>query len=234
MTGEQIAFIALSAVAVITALGTIIARNPVHSAILLVLSFVGMAGLFALLGAEFLAVAQVIIYGGAILVLVVFVVMLVRMDDLPEMHAGHPVQLVVAPIVGVAAFLEVVAAVAGGFPLGSPGPWTPEIIQRVGGHAQALGRVLYSEYEFPFVVVSLVLVVAAIGAIALAKPAVEQQSMTLGTISLGTGRARTGLRRLERLALERRHGGEVAEGGDAAALANAALDETPVARQGRD
>lgn len=225
MTGEQVAFLALSAMAVITALGTIVARNPVHSGIMLVLSFVGMAGLFALLGAEFLAVAQVIIYGGAILVLVVFVIMLVRMDDLPEMHSGHPVQLVVAPIVGVAAFLEVVAAVASGFPLGSPGLWTPEIIQRVGGHAQAFGRVLYTDFLFPFIVVSLVLVVAAIGAIVLAKPSTTEEFDQLGTISLGQARSRIGLRRLERLAQES------SQRTDAAALANAALNQTPVARR---
>lgn len=227
MTGEQVAFLALSAMAVIAAIGTIIARNPVHSGIMLVLSFTGMAGLFALLGAEFLAVAQVIIYGGAILVLVVFVVMLVRMDDLPEMHAGHPVQLIVAPVVGVAAFLEVVAAVASGFPLGTSGPWTTQAIQAVGGHAQAFGRALYTDYLFPFIVVSLVLVVAAIGAIVLAKPSTTEELASGLTISLGQARSRTGLRRLERLALERR------QREDAAALANSALDETPAGRQGR-
>jgi NADH-quinone oxidoreductase subunit J len=215
-------------VAVITALGTILARNPVHSGFMLVLSFLGIAGLFVLLGAEFLAVAQVIIYGGAILVLVVFVVMLVRMDDLPEMHAGHPVQRVVAPIVGLAAFLEVVAAVASGFPRATLGPWTPQVIQAVGGHAQAFGRVLYTDYLFPFIVVSLVLVVAAVGAIVLAKPSRTEEVEALGTISLGQARARTGLERLE--ALARARGG----GDDPAALANAALEQTPALREGRE
>ena len=120
MTVQQIAFFALSAAAVIGALVTILARNPVHSGAMLVFSFFNVAGLFVLLGAEFLATAMVIIYGGAIMVLVVFVLMLVRLDDLPEMHPGHPVQMVVAPLVGLAAFLEVVAAVTmtGGVPLG--------------------------------------------------------------------------------------------------------------------
>jgi NADH-quinone oxidoreductase subunit J len=227
MTLEQVAFFALSAAAVLGALVTILARNPIHSGAMLVFSFFNIAGLFVLLGAEFLATAMVIIYGGAIMVLVVFVVMLVRMDDLPEMHAGHPVQLVVAPIVGLAAFLEVVAAVslAGRFPLGQAGPWTVEAIQAVGGNTQAFGRVLYSEYLFPFVVVSLVLLAAAVGAIVLAKPTREEEAATLGSISLSQARARTGLRRLEQLALERH------QRDDAAALANAALERTPIAER---
>jgi NADH-quinone oxidoreductase subunit J len=229
MTAEQIVFLALSGAAVLAALATILARNPVHCGALLVLSFVNVAGLFALLGAEFLAVAMAIIYGGAIVVLVIFVVMLVRMDDLPEMHAGHPIQMVVAPIVGAAAFLEVVAAVAGGFPLGTTGPWTVAAVQAVGGNVQAFGRVLYSEFLFPFVIVSLVLVVAAVGAIVLARPSrAEDLAAMLGTISLSQARARTGTRRLERLAAERR------QREDAAALANVALGETPAGRRERD
>lgn len=226
MTLEQIIFLAVSGAAVLTALGTIIARNPVHSAALLVLSFFNVAGLFVLLGAEFLAVAQVIIYGGAILVLVVFVVMLVRMDDLPEMHAGHPVQLIVAPIVGIAAFLEVVAAAAAGFPLGSGGPWTPEAIQSVGGNAQALGRVLNTEFMFPFITVSLVLLVAAIGAIVLARSTKTDEMQAGSGISLNEARAHTGIRHLQRLALAR------GERPDPAALANAALETRVGERQG--
>lgn len=226
MTLEQIIFLAVSGAAVLTALGTIIARNPVHSAALLVLSFFNVAGLFALLGAEFLAVAHVIIYGGAILVLVVFVVMLVRMDDLPEMHAGHPVQLIVAPIVGIAAFLEVVAAVAAGFPLGSGGPWTPEAIQAVGGNAQALGRVLNTEFMFPFIAVSLVLLVAAIGAIVLARSTKTEEMQAGSGISLNEARAHTGIRHLQQLALAR------GERPDPAALANTALETRVGERQG--
>jgi NADH-quinone oxidoreductase subunit J len=235
MTIEQLAFLALSGVAVLAALATILARNPIHSAAMLVLCFFNIAGLFVLAGAEFLAAAMVIIYGGAILVLVVFVVMLVRMNDLPEMHAGHPVQMIVAPVVGLAAFLEVLAVVtvAGGVPIGQSGVWTRQAVQAVGGNAQAFGRALYSEYLFPFVVVSLVLLAAAIGAIVLAKPSREEEVDMQLDISLSRARAHTGLRRLERLALERR------QREDAAAVANAALDETPEAealpaRPGRD
>lgn len=228
MTVEQIIFLALAGVAVLCALAAILARNPVHCGALVVLSFFNVAGLFAMLGADFLAVAQVIIYGGAIMVLVVFVVMLVQMDRLPEMHAGHPVQMVVAPIVGLAAFLEVVAAIAAGVPLGRGGPWTPEAIMAVGGPAQAFGLVLYTEYLFPFVVVSLVLLVAAVGAMVLARPSRTEEIAEIGTISLSRARARTGVRRLEGVVVDDR-----TSRGAAAAQANAALDQTPSGRRER-
>ena len=219
MTVEQLIFLVLSAAAVLTALGTIVARNPVHSGALLVLSFFNVAGLFVMLWAEFLAVAQVIIYGGAIMVLVVFVVMLVRMDDLPDMHAGHPVQRVVAPIVGLVVLLETVAVILVGFPLGSPGPWTPQAKLAVGGQAQAFGLVLYSEYLFPFVVVSLVLLVAAIGAMALAREGDITEDHQASTISLSRARARHGAELLDTVPP-----GEPVED-DVAAMANALLGQ---------
>ena len=83
MTIEQLAFGLLSVAAIIGALGTILARNPIHCGTALVFAFLNIAGLFVLAAAEFLATAMVIIYGGAIMVLVVFVIMLVRMDDQP-------------------------------------------------------------------------------------------------------------------------------------------------------
>lgn len=230
MSIEQIAFAVLSAAAVIGGLGTILARNPIHCGTALVFAFFNIAGLFVLASAEFLATAMVIIYGGAVMVLVVFVVMLVRMDDLPEMHPGHPVQMIVAPVVGVAAFVEVVLATTavGGFPIGQAGVWTPAATQAVGGTTQAFGRVLYSEYLFPFVVVSLVLLVAAIGAIALARQPGAADAEGAAGISLSQARARLAMERVEQLA--RARGGPV----DAAALANAALEQTPAVRQERE
>ena len=219
MTVEQLIFLVLSAAAVLTALGTIVARNPVHSGALLVLSFFNVAGLFVMLWAEFLAVAQVIIYGGAIMVLVVFVVMLVRMDDLPDMHAGHPVQRVVAPIVGLVVLLETVAVILVGFPLGSPGLWTPQAKLAVGGQSQAFGLVLYSEYLFPFVVVSLVLLVAAIGAMALAREGDIGEDHEVSTISLSRTRARHGSELLDDVPPDE----PIEE--DVAALANALLGQ---------
>ena len=88
-----------------------VASNPVHSAIFLVLCFFNVAGIFVMLGAEFLAVVQVIVYTGAILVLVLFVLMLVDPDDLPEFHAARPVQRYVGFLLGGILLLEVGVAI---------------------------------------------------------------------------------------------------------------------------
>jgi NADH-quinone oxidoreductase subunit J len=142
-----------------------------------------------MLGAEFVAVTQVIVYTGAILVLILFAIMLVRVEDLPEMYGGHPVQGIVGPILGIALFLEILAVIASTIPLGPVGSFTPDYIASVGGNIQAVGRSLYSDFLVPFEIASLVLLVGAIGAIVLARPddtAVREREIgKLFTISLG-------------------------------------------------
>jgi NADH-quinone oxidoreductase subunit J len=143
-----------------------------------------------MLGAEFLAVVQVIVYTGAILVLLLFVLMLVDPDDLPEFHTSRPVQRIVAVLLGIVLLLEVGVAILGRTITGQDGTATPENVALVGGNTQALGRTLYTEYLLPFEIASLVLTVGVVGAIVLALPerlgvAVRQRK---STISLGHGR----------------------------------------------
>jgi NADH-quinone oxidoreductase subunit J len=170
MPWDVIIFYMVAAVCVLGAIGVVAARNPVHSAIFLVLCFFNVAAVFVMLGAEFLAVVQVIIYTGAILVLVLFVLMLVDPDDLPEFHRGRPIQRAVGLLLGGMLLLEVGIAIIDRTVTGVPGDATPENVAAVGGNAQAVGRVLYSEYLLPFEIVSLVLTVGVIGAIVLALP----------------------------------------------------------------
>lgn len=188
MSGE-IAFGIFGALAALTSLLVILQRNPLHSALFLVISFINVACIYVLLGAEFVAVTQVIVYTGAVLVLILFAIMLVRAEDLPEMYGGHPVQGVVGPILGVALFLEIVAVIASTVPLGPAGSFTPDAIAAVGGNIQAIGRSLYSEFLVPFEIASLVLLVGAIGAIVLARPddtpVRVEETRQLFTISLG-------------------------------------------------
>ncbi|MGH2550879.1 MAG: NADH-quinone oxidoreductase subunit J, partial [Thermomicrobiales bacterium] len=96
MSWDVVVFYMLAAVCLLCASGVVVARNPVHSAIFLVLCFFNVAGIFVMMGAEFLAVIQVIVYTGAILVLMLFVLMLVDPDDLPEFHEGRPIQRALA------------------------------------------------------------------------------------------------------------------------------------------
>jgi NADH-quinone oxidoreductase subunit J len=186
MPWDVVIFFLIATVSVLCAGGVVAANNPVHSAIFLVLCFFNVAGIFVMMGAEFMAVIQVIVYTGAILVLVLFVLMLVDPDDLPEFHQGRPVQRAVATILGAVLLLEVAVVVIGRSVVGAQGGATPANIAAVGGNTQALGRVLYTDYLLPFEVVSLVLTVGVIGAIVLALPErLGERSYRRATISLG-------------------------------------------------
>jgi NADH-quinone oxidoreductase subunit J len=178
MAWNALFFYLLGIISVLAAIGMVAVRNPVHSAIFLVLTLFNTAGIFVMLGAEFLAAAQVIVYAGAVLVLMLFFLMLIDPQKLPERGGGHPVQRIVGPLLGVILFLEVAAAIANRAISGTTGNATPENILFVGGSTQALGNVL-----LPFEVVSLVLLIGVVGAIVLALP--ERLGERLATISLG-------------------------------------------------
>jgi NADH-quinone oxidoreductase subunit J len=197
MAWNTLIFYLLGGLAVLSALGMVVASNPVHSAIFLIFSFFNVAGIFVMLGAEFLAAVQVIVYAGAILVLVLFVLMLVDPEDLPEFHTARPVQRTVGLLLGALLMLELGLAiltrtVVGGFDqelypgiLGFPA--IPENVAAVGGNTQAVGNVIFSQYVLAFEVISLVLLVGVVGAIVLALPERlgEQVRQRTGTISLG-------------------------------------------------
>src|SRR5680860_728607 len=168
MPWEVIIFYLIAATSIAAAAGMVIARNPVHSAVFLVICFIQVAAVFVMLGAEFLAVIQIIVYTGAILVLLLFVLMLVDPDDLPEFHLGRPIQRAVGAILGLILLLEVAVAVVTRTITGRQGSATLENIELVGGNTQALGRVIYTNYLLAFEVVSLVLTIGILGAIVLA------------------------------------------------------------------
>jgi NADH-quinone oxidoreductase subunit J len=174
MSAEAIVFDILAAIAVVAAAGVVLARNPVHSAVSLVVAFINVAAIYLILRAEFLAAVQIIVYTGAILVLVLFVVMLVHQEDLPEFHGGRPVQQLLGFILGLALFGEVAVGILTRTAVGQPGPWTPEAVAAVGGNTQAIGQVLYSGYVLPVQTTALVLLVATIGALVLARPEVPR------------------------------------------------------------
>jgi hypothetical protein len=112
-----------------------------------------------------------------------FLLLLVDPQALPERSGGHPVQRIVGPLLGIILFLEVAAAIANRAMVGEAGNATPQNIAFVGGSTQALGNVLFTQYLLPFEIVSLVLLVGVTGAIVLALPA--RLGERLGTISLG-------------------------------------------------
>jgi NADH-quinone oxidoreductase subunit J len=170
MPWEVIIFYFIAATSIAAAAGMVIARNPVHSAVFLVICFIQVAAIFVMLGAEFLAIIQIIVYTGAILVLLLFVLMLVDPEDLPEFHVGRPVQRAVGVILGLILLLEVAVAITTRTISGRQGNATLENIELVGGNTQALGRVIYTDQLLAFEIVSMILTVGVLGAIVLALP----------------------------------------------------------------
>lgn len=190
MPWDVLFFYLIGGASVLCALGVVAARNPVHSGIFLVLSFLNVAGIFVMMGAEFLAVIQVIIYTGAILVLLLFVIMLVDPNDLPSFHTAQPLQRYLSFLLGAVLLLEVGAAIITRTGLVGVGPASPDAVAAVGGNVQALGRRIYTNYLLAFEVTSLILTVGVIGAVVLALPERlgERIGTRRGTISLSHGR----------------------------------------------
>ncbi len=188
MAAEVLIFNLLSAVAIVSAVAMITMRNPVHSAIALVLTFVNVAAIFIMLRAEFLAAVQIIVYTGAVLVLILFVLMLVNPDDLPEFHSGKPMQNVFGFGVGLILLAEISVAILTRTVVAEPGPWNEEGVAAAGGNVQVIGQLLYSGYVLPIQATALVLLAATIGALFLGRPDEDQEPTpkrrTVATISL--------------------------------------------------
>jgi NADH-quinone oxidoreductase subunit J len=140
-------------------------RNPIHSALSLLIMFFHVAGLYVTLHAEFLAAVQIIVYAGAILVLYLFVVMLLNLKHDERYHRQWPIAALVGGILVVEGTVLALLKVQAGPKTDSTETAAVEGL----GNTEALGDVLYTSYLFPFEVASLILLVAMIGAIVLAK-----------------------------------------------------------------
>ncbi|MBK8009285.1 MAG: NADH-quinone oxidoreductase subunit J [Rhizobiales bacterium] len=182
MTVPAFFFYLFSAIAVASAFMVIAGRNPVHSVLWLILTFVNAAGLFLLIGAEFLAMMLVVVYVGAVAVLFLFVVMMLDVD-FAELREGFLQYLPVGALVGLIFLVELVLVV--GSWVASPGI-TSAITQPIPNPAQvtnteAIGRVLYTTYVHYFQLAGIVLLVAMIGAIVLTlhhRPNVKRQNIS--------------------------------------------------------
>jgi NADH-quinone oxidoreductase subunit J len=166
---QWFSFFVLSFVAVSTGITVIIVKNPVHSALFFVLMLFHLAGIFILLGAEFIAMIQIMVYAGAILVLFLFVIMLLKLREGPSVSPFHPSQRFIAPVLGILLLMEVIYIIGANVQLGTPGTYTPEKIAALGGNVQAVGTVLYTTYLLPFEIASVILLLAAVGAVVLAR-----------------------------------------------------------------
>ncbi len=174
-------FYLFAAICIASAFMVIAAKNPVHSVLFLILAFVNAAGLFVLMGAEFLAMILIVVYVGAVAVLFLFVVMMLDVD-FAELRQGFLQYLPVGAVVGLVMLIELVLVV---------GAWAiaPEVQQAITTpippiarmlNTEAIGHVLYTRYVYFFQAAGLILLVAMIGAIVLTlrhKPNVRRQNI---------------------------------------------------------
>ncbi len=178
---NAIFFYLFAGITVASAVMVVTAKNPVHSVLFLILAFVNAAGLFVLLGAEFLAMILIVVYVGAVAVLFLFVVMMLDVD-FAELRQGFLSYLPVGALVGAVLLAELLVVV---------GAWAigPEVAQAVTApipppsvinNTQALGLVLYTRYVYFFQAAGVILLVSMIGAIVLTlqhKPSVRRQNI---------------------------------------------------------
>jgi NADH-quinone oxidoreductase subunit J len=178
MIVQQLVFYLLSAVAVAAGVMVISARNPVHSVLFLILAFFNAAGLFVLLGAEFLAMVLVVVYVGAVAVLFLFVVMMLDINFV-RLREGFLQYLPVGGLIGLILLVELVL-VLGSWALGPEQAFAERPAPPGVSNIEALGDLFYTDYFYLFQAAGLILLVAMIGAITLTlrrRPNVRKQDI---------------------------------------------------------
>jgi NADH-quinone oxidoreductase subunit J len=165
MTFSEFVFYFFSAILVLSALGVITARNPVHAALLLVLAFCTSAALWMQLQAEFLAITLVLVYVGAVMVLFLFVVMMLDIN-LARLREGFWSYLPLGGVVALLLVAEMVIVLGGRYAgfgdMPAPPPLPPGY-----SNTKELGRLIYTDYVYPFEIAAVILLVAIVSAIAI-------------------------------------------------------------------
>ena len=200
-------FYVFASLTVLAGAMVIVAKNPVHAVLFLILAFFNAAGLFILLGAEFLAMLLVIVYVGAVAVLFLFVVMMLDID-FAQLREGFQRYAPVGALIGGVLFLQILLAVGVWQSAPAANVLRLNPIEPGVENTRAIGRVLYTDYVFLFQASGLVLLVAMIGAIVLTlreRPGTRRQdvatqiaragSVNLRSIPTGAGLRETGVER---------------------------------------
>jgi len=165
MTIQLVVFIVLALIAISAALGMISSRNSVYAALLLIVNFCAIAVLYLTLNAPFIAVAQVAVYAGAIMVLFLFVIMLLGAEQLPANNKVLPWQRPAALTLGVLLIAETVFIFVTRLDWQGPNNTLPTDF----GSPEAVGQLLFSKYVLPFEITSILLLAAMVGAIILTR-----------------------------------------------------------------
>lgn len=166
--GQAIAFYTISGLILLFAVLVVSTKDTVHSVLFLVIDFLFVAALYVLLGAEFLAAIQILVYAGGIVVLYLFVVMLVNLKHPPEAHQDPHRRTKLGFALSAAVLVELAVVTAYGYVKPAPAMPAP-LAMPVSGNTEQVGWLLYTSYLIPFEIASMLLLVAMIGAIVLAK-----------------------------------------------------------------
>ncbi len=158
-------FILFATLAVASALAMILSKDTVNSALFLVLNLISVAAIFLLLKAQFLAVVQVLIYAGAIMVLFLFVIMLLNLSNEEHMSRRFSIKHTLAFLLGVIVFSQLIYAIAGA--TGTLPVISPDMEQV--GTVEALGDAMFTTYMLPVLVTAILLTAAIVGAILIAQ-----------------------------------------------------------------
>jgi len=167
VTGFQwLVFLGTAFISILGSLLVVTRKNPIHSALFLVLTFLCVAVLYLLLYSQFIAIIQVVVYAGAIVMLIVFVIMLLDLEQ--ELRSG--LRLAYSKVIGgmlmVLFLLGIIYSVVAKSPTGMMGSYTPD---KMSANVKAVGEMLFTQYLFPFEIVSVLLVAAVVGAVILSK-----------------------------------------------------------------
>jgi len=165
------AFAILATIGIASAILLVLQKNPVYSALLLILHFMALAGLYLLLNAQFIAVLQILVYAGAIMVLFVFVIMLLNLQNEQALVDKFNIRKIVSFILGVVLFLQFAVFFLVKAKNDIDIKKSPDSIDA--GSIQNIGEALFTTYLIPFEIASFLLLVAIIGSIFLAKRKIE-------------------------------------------------------------
>jgi NADH-quinone oxidoreductase subunit J len=163
---QWLVFLGVAFTSIIASLFLITRKNPIHSALFLVLNFLCVAVLYILLYSQFIAIIQVVVYAGAIVMLIIFVIMLLDLEV--ELKSGLKIfySKVVGGFLAALFLLGIIYSVVAKSPTGQIGSYTPD---KMNANVKAVGESLFTQYLFPFEIVSVLLVAAIIGAVILSK-----------------------------------------------------------------
>jgi NADH-quinone oxidoreductase subunit J len=170
MTATFLVFIFLAIVAIAAAAGLILSRNPVYSALFLILNFLSVAVFYLVLGAPFIALAQITVYAGAIMVLFLFVIMLLgaaKPKEVEPIKWQKPLAIILALAVLVEGLYVVLTRISISVTTSAPDALLAD--------PKTIAQVLYTKYSLPFEITSVILLVAAIGAVVLSKKSIKEE-----------------------------------------------------------